>query len=224
MWQGVLSQFYSSLYPLLGIAMATVVLKVVFILLTKKRKKKNRYIHAHSTILDKPDKLEILSKSTFRKCALMNKSESILYSKLANLLNTQHAEQGFKLFSQVSMGEFIQSDDQSAFALINSKRVDFLIIDKDYKPLVAIEYQGSGHYQRNAIERDMIKKECCRKAAIEYIEFKQHYDDLDFLRISRILHHYHSVPINEEIYANNPNQLAKSRQSTPCDYSKCHHL
>ncbi|MDO5054916.1 MAG: DUF2726 domain-containing protein [Pasteurella oralis] len=208
MWQGILSQFYSSLYPLFGIVIIAIFLKAAIIILTKKRKK-NKYICSNSNTFNK---LEILSKAKFRKCSLMNKSEYTLYSRLSHLLDVQHAKQGFKLFSQVSMGEFIQSNDQNAFNLINNKRVDFLIIDKDCNPIVVIEYQGSGHYQSNAIERDTIKKESCRQANIEYIEFTQNYDELDFQRISKILNvNHHMFIANEELYVNNPNQLAKSR-------------
>ncbi|HDR1313111.1 TPA: DUF2726 domain-containing protein, partial [Pasteurella multocida] len=119
----------------------------------------------------------------------------------------------FQLFSQVAMGEFIQVNDSNAFHLINQKRVDFLIIDKDCQPIVAIEYQGNGHYQNNAVERDAIKKESCRKANIDYIEFTPDYDELDFQRVLKIVNaHAHRFIKNEEIYVKpNSNQLAKSR-------------
>ncbi|HDR1021989.1 TPA: DUF2726 domain-containing protein [Pasteurella multocida] len=209
MLQGIFSQI-SGLYPLIGLAIFAFVFKAIMIILTKKRKNKHRWNYSD---FNQPNKLEILSKAEFKKSNLMNKSEYALFTQLANLLDINHKEQHFRLFSQVSMGEFVQSNDHNAFKLINNKRVDFLIIDQHCKPIIVIEYQGSGHYKNNAIERDAIKKECCRKAKIEYIEFSTNYDELDFQRISKILNdNSHNVINNEESYAKyNSNQLAKSR-------------
>ncbi|MCT6647229.1 DUF2726 domain-containing protein, partial [Enterococcus faecalis] len=66
----------------------------------------------------------------------MNKSEYALFTQLKTLLDTQQNGKYFQLFSQVAMGEFIQVNDSNAFHLINQKRVDFLIIDKDCQPIV----------------------------------------------------------------------------------------
>ncbi|VEI59049.1 Protein of uncharacterised function (DUF2726) [Pasteurella multocida] len=209
MLQGICSQI-NGLYPLIGLAIFAFVFKAIMFILTKKRKNKHRWNYSG---FNQPNKLEIVSKAEFTKSNLMNKSEYALFTQLANLLDSNHKRQNFQLFSQVSMGEFVQSNDHNAFKLINSKRVDFLIIDQYCKPIIVIEYQGSGHYQNNAIERDSIKKECCRKAKIEYIEFSTNYDELDFQRVSKILNdNSHNVINNEETYAKyNSNQLAKSR-------------
>ncbi|MDH3002029.1 DUF2726 domain-containing protein [Pasteurella multocida] len=209
MWQGIFSQL-SALYPLIGLAIFVFIFKAIMIILTKKRKNKKRYAYSD---FRPPSKLEILSNAEFKKSNLMNKSEYTLFTQLENLLNTQQNGKYFRLFSQVAMGEFIQANDSNAFHLINNKRVDFLIIDKDCQPIVVIEYQGSGHYQNNAVERDVIKKECCRKANIDYIEFAPNYDELDFQRVLKTVNALaHRFIKNEEIYAKpNSNQLAKSR-------------
>ncbi|MGC6247591.1 DUF2726 domain-containing protein [Bisgaard Taxon 45] len=208
MWQGIFNQL-SALYPLIGLALFAVIFKVIMLILTKKRKNKKKYAYSD---LRQPSKLAILSKAEFKKSKLMNKSEYTLFTQLENLLNTQQNGKYFRLLSQVAMGEFIQANDNDAFHLINHKRVDFLIIDKSCQPIVVIEYQGNGHYQNNAAERDAIKKECCRKANIDYIEFTPNYDDFDFQRVLKIVNnHAHRFIKNEEMYAKpNPNQLAKS--------------
>jgi Protein of unknown function (DUF2726) len=54
-------------------------------------------------------------------------------------------------------------------APINSKRVDLLIVSRRGEPIVAIEYQGHGHYQGTAAARDAVKKEALRKAGVRYI-------------------------------------------------------
>lgn len=53
-----------------------------------------------------------------------------------------------------------------AFRSINSKRLDFLVIDRIGLPALAVEYQGHGHYQNGAFMRDAVKREAVRKANI----------------------------------------------------------
>ena len=67
----------------------------------------------------------------------------------------------------------LRSPDQEAFHSINSKRVDILIVDPDSWPILAVEYQGSGHYQGTAAARDAVKKEALRKAGVRYIEVSE---------------------------------------------------
>ena len=61
---------------------------------------------------------------------------------------------------------------QAAYACINSKRVDLLIVDADCKPLHAIEYQGGAHFKgaHATAARDAVKKEALRRAGIGYVE------------------------------------------------------
>lgn len=77
---------------------------------------------------------------------------------------------GFRLMAQPSMGEFLSSPDKDAYLSINSKRVDMLVIDTFGMPVVAIEHQGSGHYQNDAPARDAVKREAMRRAGIEFLE------------------------------------------------------
>jgi hypothetical protein len=53
---------------------------------------------------------------------------------------------------------------------INSKRADFLVVDNRGWPLLAIEYQGRGHYRGNASKRDAVKRTVLARAGIHYIE------------------------------------------------------
>ena len=72
--------------------------------------------------------------------------------------------------AQVSLGEFFGSPDKDAYGCVNSKRVDFALMDPDACVKHAIEYQGSGHHQGTAAARDAVKKEALRKAGIGYHE------------------------------------------------------
>ena len=58
---------------------------------------------------------------------------------------------------QVSLGEILSAKGE-AYRAINSKRVDMIIIDARGYPKVAIEIQGSGHYQGDALQNDAIKR------------------------------------------------------------------
>lgn len=72
--------------------------------------------------------------------------------------------------AQVSLGEFLSSRDKDAFLAVNSKRVDFALMDEKCCVRHALEYQGTGHHQGSAAARDAVKKEALRKAGIGYHE------------------------------------------------------
>ena len=53
---------------------------------------------------------------------------------------------------------------------INSKRLDFAVFDAEGTLILAIEYQGSGHYHEKSFIRDAVKKEALRKAGVPFLE------------------------------------------------------
>ena len=78
---------------------------------------------------------------------------------------------GWQVMAQVSLGEFLASPDKDAFLAINSKRVDFALMDEQCCVRHTLEYQGSGHnLGESAAARDAVKKEALRKAGIGYHE------------------------------------------------------
>jgi hypothetical protein len=80
------------------------------------------------------------------------------------------ARKGFRIFPQASLGQILDSPCRYAFRSINSKRVDMLVTDPYGWPVLAVEYQGDGHYQGDAPARDAVKKEALRKAGVHYVE------------------------------------------------------
>lgn len=114
-----------------------------------------------------PEMQRILYAS-FQKKRLMNKEEFRLYVQLERLIGSN--TDGMRLFSQVPLGEILRSNDSDAFFCINSKRCDFVIIDRNGEALVALEYHGSGHFQGNSSMRDEVKRLALKKAAIPTIE------------------------------------------------------
>lgn len=121
--------------------------------------------------------LNAVRSSEFRKRPLMNKSEYGVFCKLEELLSTSH--RGYRVFSQVSLGEILGSDDKQAYLAINSKRADFVIIDWSGQPIAVVEYHGSGHFQGDAVVRDAVKREACKSAGISFIELPSHYSATD---------------------------------------------
>lgn len=130
--------------------------------------------------------LNAVRNSEYRKRPLMNKSEYGVFCKLEKLLSTSH--RGYRVFSQVSLGEILGSDDKQAYLAINSKRADFVIIDRSGQPIAVVEYHGSGHYQDDAILRDAVKREACSSAGIAFIGLSESYTDADIEAISNHLH------------------------------------
>ncbi len=97
----------------------------------------------------------------------MNVGEYKVFKTVEDIL--KHNPSGCRVMAQVSLGEIL-SCDGDVYWTINSKRVDVLVIDPRGMPVLAIEIQGSGHYQGNAPMRDAVKKEALRKAGVKWLE------------------------------------------------------
>lgn len=117
---------------------------------------------------DPAEQLRTVIGANFKKRRLLSKSEArVLYAAERAI---SEARLPWRVMAQVSLGEVLSSPDTRAYAAINSKRVDILIISNSGAPIAAIEYQGTGHYQGSAAVRDAVKKEALRKAGVRYIE------------------------------------------------------
>lgn len=114
------------------------------------------------------DQLRIVMNATFQSRPLLNRSESRLFAKLNEIIVEVAPE--WRVMAQVSLGEILASEVDAAFRCVNSKRVDLLLIDSEWRPVHAIEYQGGAHHQGTAAARDAVKKEALRRAGIGYLE------------------------------------------------------
>jgi hypothetical protein len=131
---------------------------------------------------DPAQQMHAIAQMEFECTPILNQEESRLLPLLDSV--TGDLQAGHRVMAQTSLGELIRpkatsgtSDERSAaFASINSKRLDFAIIDSDGRLVVAIEYQGSGHFQGNAFMRDAVKREAIRRAGIAYVEVEQDFD------------------------------------------------
>ncbi len=114
------------------------------------------------------DQLGHVMRAHFKARQLLNNGERRVMSATERAI-AEVAPQ-WRIMAQVCLGEILWSPDKDAFAAINSKRVDMLIVDSAFNPLHAVEFQGSGHHQGSAAARDAVKKEALRRAGIGYIE------------------------------------------------------
>lgn len=159
----------------------------------------------HFAVKDNAAQLRAVMAGSFEKRRVLSYEEYRIFKIVESLINRARA--GHRVFAQTSLGEILRSDNSDAFHSINSKRIDILIVDRDGWPALAVEHQGSGHYQGNAAARDAIKKEALRKAGVRYLEVTDSDDDtlirdrvcemLGYARPSRKA--YSSMPLSGQI-------------------------
>ena len=120
--------------------------------------------------LDAAEQLRRVMEAPFTERALLNKSEATVFRALDAAVVARNPR--WQVMAQVSLGEFLASTDSEAYAAINSKRVDFALMDEVARVRHALEYQGTGHHLPGgaAAARDAVKKEALRKAGIGYHE------------------------------------------------------
>ena len=98
--------------------------------------------------------MEFISKIDFEPRRLLSKSQ---YGILQILEKTaRDLGGGHRVMAKTSLGEIIvaprtasgsEESRDLAFRSINSKRLDFLVIDRSGMLALAVGYQGHGHYQ-----------------------------------------------------------------------------
>ena len=132
--------------------------------------------HPPTDLRDPAQQMHAIAAVDFETTPLLNRSEARLLPVLENI--TRHLNQGHRVMAQTSLGEIIRPSEKSgtadqrtaAYASINSKRLDFAIIDKFGRLALAIEYQGTGHYHTTSFMRDAVKREVLRKAGVQMYE------------------------------------------------------
>jgi hypothetical protein len=118
--------------------------------------------------LDAAEQLRQVMEADFTSRALLNRPEAQVFKALDTAVIARNP--GWQVMAQISLGEFLASTDKDAYFAVNSKRVDFALMDPDCRVRHALEYQGTGHHQGSAAARDAVKKEALRKAGIGYHE------------------------------------------------------
>ncbi len=120
---------------------------------------------------EKKDQLSITLKNKYEKQRLLNKTEEEVYKIILRMIYT-HAKGQYKINMQTSLGEILRSSYEG-YKTINSKRVDFCIVDKEFMPVAVIEVNGTGHYQGDALQRDETKRTAIESAGIKYVAVRE---------------------------------------------------
>ena len=135
------------------------------------------------------NQLRVIRENTFRSAKPINKEAfKQVFHPIEKHLQDQHP--GFRLFAEVGMGSFIQAAGKGVsqrkrnflYSAYGSKRIDFLIIDPMGNPAIAIEYQGSGHNQRDdTFARDGVKRAILFAAGIRHFEIQHGTPESDMI-------------------------------------------
>jgi len=190
----LVSSLPTPMASLLGFVVTASVLSLVF--LRPKRRRNGRWsgpkrvdAPAALNLSDPKDQIAAVSRVSFERRQIMNRGEFALF----RVLEDQIAQFGgaYRLMAQTSLGELIRpSADgaqshvrRAAHASINSKRLDFAIIDRSGFLALAIEFQGTGHHLgENAFMRDAVKREALRKAGVQMMEVETGWTPEDVQR------------------------------------------
>ncbi len=128
---------------------------------------------------DAAEQLRTVMSAAFQRQRLMSNDEARVFKTAEAVV--QRLDLKWRVMAQVSLGEVLSTRDPAAYAAINSKRVDILLISGSGHPVAAVEYQGSGHYLGTAAARDAVKKEALRRAGVAWIEVTPGHDIADHL-------------------------------------------
>lgn len=134
---------------------------------------------------DAGDQLKAVEAAVLKPRKPVNRQASTVLRQLEHLVKTR-LNHHYRVFAEVSLGAFVTTESPEgekrkgwqAWMAINSKRVDFLIIDTFGHPAVAVEYHGTGHHQEGgqAAARDAVKRRALEKAGVELVEIQASYD------------------------------------------------
>lgn len=135
--------------------------------------------HPAPNIADPKEQLAAIARVGFERRRLLNREEVPVLRLLEQ--TAREANAGHRVMAQTSLGEIIrpkpnsgtEQELQLAFRSINSKRIDFGIFDRFGQLVVAVEYQGSGHYNQTSFMRDAVKQEALRKAGVQVIAIEE---------------------------------------------------
>jgi hypothetical protein len=129
---------------------------------------------------DAADQLRAVMRARFETRRLLSPGERRVFLQTEAALRARRLS--WRVMAQVSLGEILASPDPDAYAAVNSKRADLLLVTRAGEPIAVIEYQGEGHYQEAAAARDAVKKEALRRAGVDYIEVTPRHTPDDLAR------------------------------------------
>jgi len=154
----------------------------VYHLICVARASLRRALYRAQSVRDPSNQLRFVMAADFSKKKVMGFEE---YRVFTIVEDEVRAYRSHRVFAQTSLGEVLQAADNRAHSSINSKRVDVLVVTPKGYPLLAVEYQGGGHYRHDAAARDAVKREALRKAGVGYLEISKSCSEDEIRRLVR---------------------------------------
>lgn len=139
-------------------------------------------------VTDATQQIAFVSRVPFERKPLLNKGEFqvlLILEAVVRDLRLCH-----RVMAQTSLGEILRPnihasaafDADLAYRSINSKRADFVVVDRRGLAVLVVEYHGGGHFQGNAHLRDAVKREAFRSAGVPLIEVPAGFVKADITR------------------------------------------
>ena len=149
---------------------------------------------------DPEAQIAAVAKVSFEKRRVMNKGEYEVFRLLERVVSEIGA--GHRVMAQTSLGELIQPRPSSAtetarkdaYASINSKRLDFAIIDRHGCRASPVS-SSRRHYHHKTFMRDAVKREALRRAGVELVEVQAKWEPQTLA--SQVKGVLKSVPLGE---------------------------
>lgn len=124
---------------------------------------------------DEAKDLQRVKQGGYQPIPLMNKTEKQAFFAIQSCIKEHKLQHELFCRCQVSLGSILSHENRDAYDLINCKRVDFLLTDKDDLPLLVIEIFGPGHFPQNVAgrkdteQRDAMKRHALQSAGVGYL-------------------------------------------------------
>lgn len=137
--------------------------------------RRKRFIEEND-ISDVENQIRFISQTKLRAVRPVNREAAKILYMLEQWMAAHRPD--WRIAFEVSMGAFIKTSydpedrlQNAAFSSYNSKRVDFLLIDKVGKPMLVAEYHGTGHdLSDDATGRMDVKRLALARAGIPLVE------------------------------------------------------
>jgi hypothetical protein len=116
------------------------------------------------------DRLDRVRNTKYRARELLNTVERKIFYAAKGAIRDAGLAHRFLLFPQIPLGAFLKDDDKQAYNDIAALRPDFVITDTRMRPVIVIEYHGSGHELRGEEKTgyyDEMKRAALNAAGVE---------------------------------------------------------
>lgn len=168
------------------ILIATVALLILYFMLKRTSRisppqKKERTLSKADKALKHAERqlVQVKKSYPFKRKKLLNDTEFSALKIIERVLKNENASRFIYVLPQVALGSYLTHSIEYTHQAINTKRTDFLLVNRGYYPVAAIEINGSGHFiSPTAQLRDEIKLRALEGAEIEFISVEYEGTDL----------------------------------------------